>query len=139
MHSYRLNPLTRLAELTFKAADNASLTRQIRDLVDPAAKIRLSGRESDVDGYIRHVVELRSAMSHGVITVVEEIQEIPEDREASGGLAIRVIVHMNMKDGAVVLGESHLVGRLGNGGRITRMVEIGRVIADGDDQAESID
>jgi hypothetical protein len=134
LHSHSPNPLTRLAELTFKALDNASLTRQIRDLVDPAATIRLSGRESDVDGYIRHVVELRSAMSHGVITVVEEIQE---DRKASGGLAIRVIVHMNMKDGAVVLGESHLVGRLGDGGRITRMVEIGRVIADGDDQAES--
>ena len=136
MHSYSLNPLTRLAELTFKALDNASLTRQIRDLVDPAAKIRLSGRESDVDGYIRHVVELRSAMSHGAITVVEEIQE---DCGASRGLAIRVIVHMNMKDGAVVLGESHLVGRLGDGGRITRMVEIGRVIADGDDRTESTD
>ena len=132
MSSVHTHPLIRLAELTFHADDD-TLAREIRALADPAARIRLNGRESDLAGYLRHVLELRSAMNAGTITVVDEIRD---DRGPSGTFAVRVVVRMDMKDGSVVLGESHLMGHTGNDGRITRMAEIGRLIVDGDDPAE---
>ncbi|MEV7159449.1 hypothetical protein AB0N77_33370 [Streptomyces misionensis] len=36
----------------------------------------------------------------------------------------------------VVQGESHLIGRLGDDGRITKMVEIGRLLTPDDDPVE---
>ena len=127
-----VNPLVRLGELTF-SADDDTLVCEVRALVDPAATIRLNGKESDVAGYLRHVLELRSAMTDGTITVIDEVHD---DRGPSSLLAARVVVRMTMKDGSVVLGESHLVGRLGNDGRVTRMAEIGRLVMDGDDRPE---
>lgn len=132
MTSKYVNPLVRLGELTF-TADDGTLVREVRALVDPAATIRLNGKEWDVAGYLRHVLELRSAMTEGTITVIDEVQD---DRGPSGTLAARVVVRMAMKDGSVVLGESHLVGRLGNDGRVIRMAEIGRLVVDGDDPVE---
>jgi len=111
-----------------------TLTREVRALVDPAATFRLNGTESDVAAYLQHVFELRSAMDHGTITVVDEVQG---GRGPSDTCAARVVVRMTMSDGSVVLGESHLMGRLGNDGRITRLAEIGRLIVDGDDPAEA--
>jgi hypothetical protein len=132
LSSRHTHPLVRLGELTFQA-DDGTLVREVRALIEPAATLRLNGKESDITGYLRHVLELRSAMNDGAITVVDEIRD---DRGPSAMLAARVLVRMNMKDGSVVLGESHLVGRLGNDDRITRMAEIGRLIVDRDDSAE---
>lgn len=128
MVSARLNAIVRLSELTFVASDD-TLAADVRALLDPAATFRLSGKETDVDGYLRHVVEFRSAMTDGTIAIVEEIDD-------SGGLAARVVVRMAMKDGSVMSGESHVIGRAGEDGRITRMVEIGRLIVEGDDPTE---
>jgi hypothetical protein len=125
------NPLVRIGELTFHAEDGC-LDGEVRARFDPAATIRLNGKEADVDGYLQHVRELRSAMSVGTITVVAALRD---DRGPSGMAAARVVVRMSMADGSTVLGESHLIGSLGADGRITRMVEIGRLIEDGDDPA----
>ncbi|CAK7282789.1 hypothetical protein SGPA1_20764 [Streptomyces misionensis JCM 4497] len=125
------HPLTRLGELTFQA-DDETLAREVRALVDPAATLRLNGRESDVAGYLRHVSELRSAMDEGTITVLDEVGD-----GASGTVAARVTVRMAMKDGSVVQGESHLIGRLGDDSRITKMVEIGRLLTPDDDPVEA--
>jgi hypothetical protein len=70
-------------------------------------------------------------MSDGTITVAAAFR----DSGPSGMVAARVIVRMAMKDGSVVHGESHLIGLLGTDGRVTRMIEIGRLIEDGDDPA----
>jgi hypothetical protein len=127
------NPIVRLGQLTFQADDD-TLAREVRALTDPAATFRLNGREpGDVTAYLQHVFELRSAMDDGTITVVDEVQD---DCGPSGTCAARVVVRMNMPDGSTVLGESHLMGRLGHDGRITRVAEIGRLIAAGDDPAE---
>jgi uncharacterized membrane-anchored protein len=126
-----INPLVRVGELTFDA-DDETLTREVRAMFDPAARIRLNGKESDVGGYLRHVLELRSAMSEGAMTVAAAL------RAGDGGsdqVAARVVVRMAMRDGSVLHGESHLVGQLGDDGRITRMVEIGRALEAGDDPA----
>lgn len=123
------NPLVRIGELTFHA-DDSCLVGEVRARFDPAATIRLTGKETDVDGYLRHVLQLRSAMSVGTITVVTALRD---DRGPSGMAAARVVVRMSMKDGSTVLGEAHLMADLGADGRITRMVEIGRLIEDGDD------
>jgi hypothetical protein len=127
-----INPLVRLGELTFRADDD-TLVREVHALLDPAATLRLNGGELDVQGYLLHVFELRSTMSGGTIGIVEEIQD---DRGPTGGFAARVVVRMNMKDGSSLTGESHMVGRVGDDGRITRMVEIGRLIEAGDSPAE---
>jgi hypothetical protein len=127
-----IHPLVRLGELTFQADDD-TLVHQVHALVDPIATLRLNGRELDVTGYLRHVLELRSAMSEGQIAVVDEIQD---GRGSSGSFAARVVVRMNMKDGSLIVGESHLVGRVGDDGRITRMVEIGRLVVGDDDPTE---
>jgi hypothetical protein len=132
LSSVHTHPLIRLAELTFQADDD-TLVREVRALADPAATFRLNGRESDLAGYLRHVLELRSAMNAGTITVVDEIRD---NHGSAGTFAVRVIVRMDMKNGSVALGESHLMGHAGNDGRITRMAEIGRLIVDGDDPAE---
>jgi hypothetical protein len=129
LSSGHTHPLVRLGELTFQADDD-TLAGEVRSLFDPAATVRLNGKESDVAGYLRHVLALRSAMDDGTITVVDEI------RDDRGSAAARVVVRMNMKDGSILSGESHLVGRLGSDGRITRVVEIGRLVVDGDDPAE---
>jgi hypothetical protein len=126
-----INPLVRAAELTFDASEE-TLDRELRALFSPAAGIRLNGKESDLDGYLRHVRELRSAVSEGTATVADELRD---NRGPSGLLAVRVVVRMAMRNGSVVLGESHLIGHLGRDGRVTRMVEIGRHIEDGDDPA----
>ena len=123
-----IHPLVRLGELTFQADDD-TLARETRALLDPAATIRLNGRESDVAGYLRHVLELRSAMADGTITVAAALR----DSGPSGMMAARFVVRMAMKDGSVVLGESHMIGILGKDGRVTRMIDIGRLIEDGDD------
>jgi hypothetical protein len=133
LNSGHTSPIIRLGELTFQADDD-TLAREVRGLTDPAATFRLNGKESDVAGYLQHVLELRSMMKDGALTVVDEGQD---HRGPSGTCAARVVVRMNMKDGSAVRGESHLVGRLGNDGRITRMAEIGRLIVDGDDPAPS--
>ena len=125
-----IHPLVRLGELTFQADDD-TLAREARALLDPAATIRLNGRESDVAGYLRHVLELRAAMTDGTITVAAALG----DSGPPGMVAARVVVRMAMKDGSAVVGESHLIGILGEDGRITRMIEIGRLIEDGDDPA----
>ncbi|MFF1695560.1 hypothetical protein ACFVXC_18285 [Streptomyces sp. NPDC058257] len=132
MSSELKHPLTRLGELTFQA-DDETLVREVRALVDPAATLRLNGKESDVEGYIRHVLELRAAIAHGTITVIDEVRDGRGLREL---LAARVVVHMTGKDGVVTKGESHLVGRLGDDGRLVRMVEIGRVVTGEDDPVE---
>lgn len=78
-----IHPLVRLGELTFHADDD-TLVHQVHALVDPIATLRLNGRELDVEGYLRHIHELRSAMSEGQIRVVDEIQD---GRGASGSFA----------------------------------------------------
>ncbi len=125
------NPLVQAGQLTFDA-DDETLVRELSALFDPAARIRLNGKESDVGGYLRHVLELRSAMSEGSITIAAALRDGDGPPEM---VAARVTVRMAMRDGAVVHGESHLVGQLGEDGRITRMIEIGRALADGDDPA----
>jgi hypothetical protein len=125
------NPLVRAGQLTFDADDEA-LNRGMRALFDPAARIRLNGNESDVDGYLRHVLELRSAMSEGAITVAAALRD---GHGPSSKVAARVLVRMTMTDGSVVHGESHLIGQLGTDGRLTSMTEIGRLVEDGDDPA----
>ncbi|MFC9226062.1 hypothetical protein ACFT8W_35935 [Streptomyces hygroscopicus] len=130
MSSPHAQPLTRLGELTFQA-DDETLALEVRALVDPAATLRLNGKESDVAGYLRHVSELCSAMDEGTITVLDEVSD-----GATGTVAARVTVRMAMKDGSVVQGESHLIGRLGDDGRITKMVEIGRLLTPEDDPVE---
>jgi hypothetical protein len=129
----RINPLVRLGELTF-SADDDTLAREVHDLLDPAATVRLNGSELDGPGYLRHVFELRSTMSGGTIAIVDEIQD---DRGPAGAFAARVVVRMKMKDGSLLTGESHLVGRAGDDGRVTRMVEIGRLLEDSDSPAEA--
>jgi hypothetical protein len=79
-------------------------------------------------------MELRSGMHDGSITVVDEVWG---GREAPSVVAARVVVRMNLKDGAVVRGESHLIGRLGDDGRLTKVTEIGRLISDEDDPVET--
>ncbi|CAM2931856.1 hypothetical protein HMPREF1486_01005 [Streptomyces sp. HPH0547] len=123
-------PLTRLGELTFQA-DDETLALEVRALVDPAATLRLNGKQSDVAGCLRHVSELRSAMDEGTITVLDEASD-----GATGTMATRVAVRMTRKDGSVVQGESHLIGRLGDDGRITKMVETGRLLTPEDDPVE---
>ncbi|MFD7064639.1 hypothetical protein [Streptomyces sp. NPDC059906] len=39
-------------------------------------------------------------------------------------LAVRVVVRMTGKDGSVTNGESHLVGRLGDDGRLVKVAEV---------------
>jgi hypothetical protein len=126
-----VNPLVRVAELTFDASEE-TLDQEMRALFDPAAGIRLSGRESDLDGYLRHVRELRSAMSEGTVTVADELTD---GRGPATLVAVRVVVRMAMASGSLVTGESHLIGHLASDGRVTRMVEIGRLVEDGDDPA----
>ncbi|MEU3324791.1 hypothetical protein [Streptomyces albus] len=123
-------PLTRLGELTFQA-DDETLALEVRALVDPAATLRLNGKQSDVAGCLRHVSELRSAMDEGTITVLDEASD-----GATGTMATRVAVRMTRKDGSVVQGESHLIGRLGDDGRIMKMVETGRLLTPEDDPVE---
>ncbi|MFD8366896.1 hypothetical protein [Streptomyces hygroscopicus] len=65
------------------------------------------------------------------MTVLDEVSD-----GATGTVAARVTVRMAMKDGSVVQGESHLIGRLGDDGRITKMVEIGRLLTPEDDPVE---
>ena len=107
--------------------------REVRALRDPAATLRLNGKESDVEGYVRHVLQLRAAMKHGTITVIDEVRD---GRGPCELLAARVVVRMTGMDGVVTEGESHLVGRLGDDGRLVRMVEVGRVVAHEDDPVE---
>jgi hypothetical protein len=126
------HPLVRLGELTFQA-DDETLVREVRALVDPAATLRLNGKESDVEGYLRHVQQLRAAMEHGTISVIDEVRD---GRGPCELLAARVVVRMTGKDGVVTKGESHLVGRIGDDGRLVSMVEIGRIVADEDDPVE---
>ena len=127
-----VNPLVRLGQLTF-TADDDSLVREVHALLEPAATVRLNGREVDVPGYLLHVFQLRSTVHSGTIAIVDEVQD---GRGPAGAFAARVVVRMNMKDGSLLTGESHMVGRVGDDGRITRMVEIGRLIEAGDSPAE---
>ncbi|MET8556021.1 hypothetical protein ABZV64_13820 [Streptomyces sp. NPDC004959] len=130
MASPHAHPLARLAELTFQA-DDETLVREVRALVDPAATLRLDGKETDLAGYLRHLTELRSTVEEGTLTVLDEVGE-----GRTGTVAARVTVRMAMKDGSVVRGESHLVGRLGDDGRITKVADIGRLLTPEDDPVE---
>ncbi|WP_031465869.1 hypothetical protein [Sciscionella sediminilitoris] len=122
-----MHPLVHLGRLTFETDDEA-LEREIRAVLAPEATLRLNGRETDLAGYLMHVRELRSGIRDGTLTVIDEIR-------AEDALAARVAVRMQLTDGSAVHGESHLIGRIGADGRLTRMTEIGRLIGETDDPA----
>ncbi|WP_033292959.1 hypothetical protein [Amycolatopsis jejuensis] len=133
MRPERVHPLAQLGRLTFQADDEA-LAREVRDLLHPDSMIRISGKKMDVAGYLKHVTELRSGMSGGSITVVDEVWGSSAE---PSGVAARVVVRMTLKNGPAVHGEAHLIGRLDADGRLTKLVEIGRLIDDTDDPAET--
>ena len=123
------HPLTALAMLTFSSDAEDVIAHEVRQLTTERCSFRLNGTNVDVDGYLDHIRGLRAAMTSGDLRVVAELTDGGASPHRVAG---RYVVHMQMHDGAIVRGESHLIGVLDSEHRIAHLYEIGRIIGDED-------
>lgn len=124
------NPLTALGRLTVEAADDATLEKEVRDLVTDTFTFRQAGVRTDVEGYLAHLRGLRASYTAARLTVLDELVD-RSTRPARA--AVRFTMLMHTSDGSVVEGEAHTFAALA-GDRVAALHDLGRFLEPGDDR-----
>ncbi len=124
------NPLAALGLLSMEATDDAALEKSVRDRVTPAFTFRVDGRDTDVEGYLAHLRELRASFAGAELTVLHELVDRTTDPARA---AVRFTLVMRMDDGSTVQGEAHTFALL-DGDRVAALYDIGRILGPDDDR-----
>ncbi len=114
-----------LSELFFGDEQQEPLEDTLDRLVSPDFCQRINGAVHRRQEYANHVRMMRGTVSGGHVEVLEQVRE---GQTVAGRYLFRVV----RSEGSAATFESGIFARLGADGRIDQMVEIGRLVEDGD-------